>query len=342
MAKMNFMLLICVVSLLSVNWALGAVVDEAAVYLSFEGTIDSDSNSQCWANRGTAGFGETPGVVGDDPNSILPTITTEGLNGQAYDGTALVNMGIENAYGYGEFGAQAVDPNTPDTQLERSLINIWSFTVCGWLKSDGEVNLRVLRCPAFEINHHGWLLQAGLDRSADPNAAFYVSTATSMHFGALDIWKFFAITYDGTTDANNLKFYYGSDVGPVTLDSVHDANTGWLTRDGDGSILILGNGGLEADRPYTGYIDELRIWADGPGDPNVPDANAVLTIEEIEQVRQYDLTVPAACLSVHQLGYTLSGDVNNDCDVKFDDFAGFAAAWMQCNDPNDSNCVENW
>jgi hypothetical protein len=330
MKKMNFML--CVVGLLFVNGTFGAVVDEAAVYLSFEGAIDSNSTSQCWANRGTAGFGETPGVVGEHIDGILPTITTDGLNGQAYDGTALTNESIENAYGYGEFGAQAIDPNTPDTEVEQSLINIWSFTVCGWVKNAGKINLRILRCPAFEINHHGWEMMIGLDMS-DPNAIFYEGNASSLNFAALGTWKFFAITYDGTSTTGNLKFYYGSDAGPVTLDSVRDVDTGLLNRDGDGSILVLGNGGLEADRPYVGYIDELRIWANGPGDLEQPDASSVLTIEELEQVRQHDLTIPAGCASVHQLGYTLAGDINNDCHVTLDDFAALASTYLQSNNP---------
>jgi len=35
----------------------------------------------------------------------------------------------------------------------------------------------------------------------------------------------------------------------------------------------------------------------------------------------------------------LVGDISGDCYVKFDDFALFAATWLDCDEPSDPNCI---
>jgi hypothetical protein len=37
--------------------------------------------------------------------------------------------------------------------------------------------------------------------------------------------------------------------------------------------------------------------------------------------------------------YYLAGDINKDCRVTFEDFAEFCLTWLQCTDPEDSNCL---
>jgi hypothetical protein len=39
--------------------------------------------------------------------------------------------------------------------------------------------------------------------------------------------------------------------------------------------------------------------------------------------------VPADCNQVKHWGYGLTGDLNGDCRVKFDDFAILASRWLQ-------------
>ncbi|HBG26442.1 MAG: hypothetical protein A2Y10_09990 [Planctomycetes bacterium GWF2_41_51] len=87
--------------------------------------------------------------------------------------------------------------------------------------------------------------------------------------------------------------------------------------------------------------------------------------------------IPQNCTQVQSFGYTLLSDLNGDCRVDyedlsviseywlrsdcdtinncngadfeptdgmvdFSDFSDFAIQWMQCNDPEDSDCMQNW
>jgi hypothetical protein len=320
-----------------------AVYDEASVYLPFEGTVGISKDSPCWANRGTAGYGETPGVIGEEPLADVPTVSFDIplLKGQYFDGTTWQHLTTSNAYGYGQFGAQAIDPNTPDTEMELALMNIWSFTVTGWVR-DGTYQGRLLAGPGFVLNYTGPTIEVQLHSAADPEGPWNRSNTAAQHFGSLGNWKFFAVTYDGTLATDNLKLYYGSITGPTTLDSVHTVTPGQLTRNGDGNILVLGNAYLDSDRPYIGYMDEIRIWSDGPGLPDEPSNAAVLSIAELEAVRQYDLEVPTVCSEIHRKGQTLAGDVNQDCKVNLEDLSMLSLNWLECNIPGDSNCIENW
>ncbi len=45
------------------------------------------------------------------------------------------------------------------------------------------------------------------------------------------------------------------------------------------------------------------------------------------------------CADVIAAGLALFGDANEDCHVNLEDFAIFAANWLQCNDPLNPNCV---
>ncbi len=313
-----------------------AIVERAAVYLPFEGEISSDPNASCWANRGARGYMETPGLVGDNPEGKLPTVTSDGLllKGQHFDGSNLDNSQDENAYAFGQYGAQATGTGI-DTEVELAIMNVWSFTITGWFRDSPGDQERILNGTLTEINQRGTVtdLQIGI---SDPN---WYRTGADFYSGGH--WRFFAITYDGTLSVDNLKTYYATEVGDVTQNGTFSVTPGRLVRDGDGSILTLGNAGLESDRPFTGSMDEIRIWADGPGTD--PDNRAALTLEELQKVREYDLTVPTVCSEIHRQGLGLMGDVNHDCVVDLMDFAYLGENWLECNDPADPiNCIQNW
>lgn len=313
-----------------------SIVERAAVYLPFEGEISDDPNSACWANRGSRGYMEAPLLVGDNPAGDLPTVSSDGLllKGQHYDAAHLMNMTYENAYAFGEYGAQA--PGTGiDTEVELALMNVWSFTITGWFRDSTLDQERILNSTLTEINQRGTIndYQVGI---SDPN--WYRPGAD---FASAGHWRFFAITYDGTLTTDNFKSYYGTIAGEVTENGSFSLGGGRLIRDGNGSILYLGNAGNYSNRPFTGHLDEIRIWADGPGE--LPDNQAALTLEQLETVRQYDLTVPTVCSEVHRKGFGLMADVNQDCVVDMYDFAEAGLNWLTCNDPSDPiNCIQNW
>jgi hypothetical protein len=46
---------------------------------------------------------------------------------------------------------------------------------------------------------------------------------------------------------------------------------------------------------------------------------------------------PSDCNEVGEFGWSLEGDINEDCYVDLKDFAELAKQWNKCNDPNDPN-----
>jgi hypothetical protein len=341
------LLLICAVSLVSsAVFSLG--IDEATIYLPFEGTIGPELSAECWTNLGNAGLGENPGIVGTTPDAPLGTVTVNGLKGQAYDGTSQSPQTAANTYAWGLLGYDSAH----STPVEYTTTNIWSFTVTGWMKN-GIPNSRICRCAAFELNYTNG---DKIEIKCGKNGSFVKSEANY----PADEWVFFAVTYDGTVPfvpfegiaaEDNLKFYYGTADQPVQLSLAarsitnEPINEGWLTRDPNGSMFVIGNVNYQSTRPFTGYIDELRVWAGGPGpgrDTTVPNNYGttwefVLTQEELEMVRLYDAPVDN-CLKVHVQGYALGGDVNNDCNVDLLDIEDMAANWLGCNDPENLDC----
>jgi hypothetical protein len=326
-------------------------VDDATIYLPFEGTIGQDPVSLCWQNKGNVSYDETPGSIGSIAGAPFCTITTDGLKGQAWDGSPLTAEAAANVYGWGFDGIGGDN----DTNLEKNITNIWSFTICGWIKNGGN-NQRIIRTPAVEINYYDgkelWVKIGKYTTSWMKSGENFVADGE---------WKFFAVTYDGTVpwddttgvaDVNNLCIYYGTETQPVQLDSfqksVNSNTTGQLPRDGNGAVFTVGNAAPGSTRPFVGQIDEIRVWAGGPGpaaiageNPAGPTWRYVLTQDEIEQVRLFDAPV-YNCEGVHVKGYGLSGDIDEDCDVDIQDLSVLVNNWLLCNDPGDVLCVPNW
>ncbi len=130
---------------------------------------------------------------------------------------------------------------------------------------------------------------------------------------------------------------------------------------------------VESGDVYRTSVSENCVLV-GAFDDSVP-----LNVPEysITTVAMTGVLVPTDCQEVQELGYALPADLSgncyvdyadletiayywlytncdelNDCDgadfeptdgaVDFFDFSTFASQWMQCNDPEDSNCTPNW
>jgi len=92
--------------------------------------------------------------------------------------------------------------------------------------------------------------------------------------GADHEWVFFAMTYDGNSSANNLKFYRGTTHGAVvqsgdavTLNAGAISNT---TND----FRIGGSASTPSDRTPSAWFDDVRVY------------NAILDANRLEAVRQ--------------------------------------------------------
>jgi len=53
-------------------------------------------------------------------------------------------------------------------------------------------------------------------------------------------------------------------------------------------------------------------------------------------------SIPSNCHGVWQAGMGMDADVNKDCRVNLLDVLMFTEKYLQCNNPEDSNCIVNW
>jgi len=69
-------------------------------------------------------------------------------------------------------------------------------------------------------------------------------------------------------------------------------------------------------------------------DPNDPGVDASLFDDPN--------SIPSSCHGVWQAGTGLDSDTNHDCKVDFLDLQAFAEDYLNCNNPNDTNCAQTW
>jgi hypothetical protein len=299
----------------------GSVIEEAVIYLPFDGA-DAGINSVCWKNFGTGGYGESPSQVGIEGTNTA-TITEYGLKGSAYDGSMMGNQTLENVYSWG-----TEDPNLPDTALEEALKNPYSFTVCGWIKTNDPTDQgRVLVTSNMQINYRETYLEFHLIDGGQWQGSWVKSDTDPGRYSSVEHWRFFAVTFDGSTnpeDPNNLKFYTATEFEGVVLDSMYSRDdaqfpAGYFSsvapNPDEGCFLAVGNSRAESNRPFQGYVDEVRIWLS-----KTDDSSGALSLEQLEYVRQNDLG--------YCQGGNFAGDINKDCSVDMLDFSLLANSWL--------------
>jgi len=291
--------------------ALSPIVETARIYLPFEGEADNYEDSVAWRNRGVTSYGEGADQLGM-VSAEFPTVTANGLKDQAYDGSGLIPMTQMSTYAWGGFGQ--------DTMIEDAIKNCWSFTLTGWIKTDSLLAQgRIFSSPPVEINYiasaTGARIAPRIEGSVFNNASY-----DTAKWGCVGQWRFVAITYDGTKSVNNLHVFYGSQTESVMYDMSFDTDWGILDDVGYGGNFYLGNSNQNANRPFVGYLDELRIFS-----TNAQNSDGALSIDQIEAVRQADLGI-SKCV-----GGFMAGDLNYDCKVDMDDMLYLTEDWLKSN-----------
>jgi len=130
---------------------------------------------------------------------------------------------------------------------------------------------------------------------------------TDADTGADGIWKFFAVTYDGTVATNNMIFYQGATDAPLSqFGSTFNVAAGPVAS--VTAPFQLGHT-FAADTANTappGFLDDARIYS------------GILSPEELEAIRQENAPPP------------LAGDMDRNGQVDFDDINPFV---LGLNDP---------
>ncbi len=290
--KKIVLMLVFVLAAVSAN---ALTISDADVYLDFEGETGG-LGAECWDNKGTTGTGESTSRAGTD---TIPVVNSSGLKGQGFDSSHLTPLTAESTYMYGNFGT------TPgsDTALEETFMDIESFTFTGWVKTDTSTTNnpqgRLFTTYILEVNYIqgdiGQSTQAGRLAVEVGNAGFQ---NTKNDYASPDEWIFIGITYDGTKSADNLLCYVGSETSAVELSTTLTADEGVLERSSHGGNLWLGNVAnySSGNRPFVGYMDELRWFSSKSG------SGSVLSSSDLENVRQYDLIPEPLTLSLLGFG----------------------------------------
>lgn len=195
------------------------------------------------------------------------------------------------------------------------LKNLKSFTVSGWvnLRSDKEgpgdrlvpAGNRVVTWlnhgkDGVELIHRAnGSLQIGINQWADAS----VATSDPAQIPIVDDkakdaaaaeranWRFFAVTYDSTTNAGHVKFYFGTANAAPKLNRAVDCDRGAVGPK-IGPTLTVGNLNT-ISRPmapercsFRGVIDELRVHG------STLDGSGALPLAEIEKVQNRTVATP--------------------------------------------------
>ncbi|HEY0549957.1 MAG TPA: LamG domain-containing protein, partial [Verrucomicrobiae bacterium] len=207
------------------------------------------------------------------------------IGDRAFDNTACTGMGS------GGSGGRATE--IYDTAVDGLL----SLTLQGWFKTESALGSNA-RFFAKQGTGSGFLflvpstgvLSLEIDGSA--------STMSSAQFSEVGQWIFFAVTYDGTTAANNVKFYKGTPSNAVTLVETRSLGTGRAATNSSGATFGNANG---LQRPIDGLLDDIRVFG------SKTDNRGALTAAQLEWFRNKDIqnAPDAAALSVSRTNGTL-------------------------------------
>lgn len=225
------------------------------------------------------------GTTATDYHGAAGTGVSGAAGDLALNFTSATGMG--NA-GTGPVANQAADNNNIDA--------LRSLTLSGWFKTESTTaigNSARLFQNASSGNGFSLLastsgnLQVSLGNGSSTN---FVTTTNS--YSATQSWVFFAVTYDGMVAANNVKFYVGSASSGVSLAQTFSYAGGLLGN--DSLPLSVGNesvGGTN-NRPFDGFLDNLRIFGATGGS-----SAGALSLSQLEAFRLGDITAvpePAA------------------------------------------------
>ncbi|AHF89078.1 anchor protein [Opitutaceae bacterium TAV5] len=206
------------------------------------------------ANHGTASGGAITMVAHGGTNTAYFSADGAGRSGQsgdhAFDLTSSTGMGATAPNSTGPAGVIW----SSDSSLQ-SLSGLTSFTLTGWINPATTLNnaARIISSSTLTLMA-GSANQLALQVNG---TSVYSSTA----YTSVNSWMFFAVTYDSTTDIDNVVFYVGTDpAGTLSKAGTATLDAGALnTFTGQ---LLLGNNSTSGDttRPFQGMMDDIAIY----------------------------------------------------------------------------------
>lgn len=216
-----------------------------------------------------------------------------GLSGdRSFNNTFAIRMGVgNNSDNAGRIANQA-DLSAVD--------NLSSFTLQGWFKTAPGQTLgsfaRLFDNHSDKVSPQGGFEVYGGVNANGPTGPGKLSllvngsqaSTTTAAFSEQNTWVFFAVTYNGTSKTNNVKFYKGTKTAPVKLVNTLTLAKGAMNSEPTG--LSIGNRDRRPldptqvrDRPFDGFLDNMRIFGTKTG------GGGVLSQSELEARRSRDV-----------------------------------------------------
>jgi len=182
----------------------------------------------------------------------------------------------------------------PDQKPMPQLEGLRSLTICGWTRPTRRAAGHAGNHLAFNLNHarEGFdlvHLRDGRLRLGINEWPAQVDNDSSPHRIKLGKWVFFAVTYDGTKQSDNVHWYFGDPRAPATLDRTTSYAAGPTAS--DSGPLTIGNYNRTichhpTKHQFQGQLHGVRIFGSRTG----PDG--ALSLETIRRLQTQTDTVP--------------------------------------------------
>jgi hypothetical protein len=254
--------------------------------------------TSCWAQLAILeyGFNEPGGSRAESTGSNKTPLTmrskTLGLP-QDYHGpdmSGVTNQRGDRAFYNRDLGGLAGSTGYADQPYVADIDGLSSFTLTAWMAPipqpipAGTPEILFFK---FDSNH-GFVAQflPGNDTSFRAGLSVDGASAITGAIYPYTPYDFFAVSYDGTAQTDNVKFYLGrrgnGAAAQVRLVNTATINQGAVDATNAGLILGSQRTGLS---PFLGVIDDARIF----GTKNANDPRGALSLDQLEAVRRFNL-----------------------------------------------------
>ena len=251
--------------------------------------------------------------TGSDPNAANAFLTMLTKNTNVPTARRLPGgpSGLASDYCWG--GGVTYFAQVPGSQVG-GISNLNQVTCTGWYKSTSPVPITPQYNRVFLWgNRHNW--DQGMVVDFNPQDRGYNQLGFEVNdyynrdndgggdgyagpvVNDVNVWHFWAITYDGTQTSNNVKIYMGDTAASVSLIGTASItyvpltgppinNPTGIIRNAGGNFNLAWNEDWNNNNGFTGYQDDIRIF------------NGVMAVADMETVRQGDLVPEPGTLSL--------------------------------------------
>lgn len=229
--------------LLSIGLLATAPLAHSALLLRY--SFDDQANPTADSGTGTAAPGTLIGAgssfVTNTPSGTGYAFSTNGSNSYVTTGTSAL----------------------PDTGTVPTKLNsLTTFTITTW------VNFAALPATNDRLVSN-WLSPAGFDfrigSVGTSDFQLYLTaddqnSVSTINFSTLNSWVFLAVTYDGTTTTNNVRFYTGSTGAAASQFGSTLSNTAGTLGASGSDTQVGGSPATTGDRSPNARFDDVRIY----------------------------------------------------------------------------------